>query len=53
MEARKVSANNRAPNIITLFSEYFVRTPPTKNLEIKDATRHNPDEHTYLSLVGA
>ena len=41
-----------APTIMMLFSEYLSRAPPTKSLEAKCCNSNNPDEHTYLSLVG-
>ena len=49
IEARKVRTNSSAPNIITLFSEYLVKAPPTRNLEINDDTPKIPTS-TPISL---
>jgi hypothetical protein len=42
IKARKVRPNSNAPNIITLLSEYLVRAPPTRNLDINDDTPKAP-----------
>ena len=42
IEANKVRAKSRAPNIITLFPEYLVITPPTRNLENNDEAPRIP-----------
>ena len=49
IKARKLRAKSIAPNIITLFSEYLVKAPPTRNLEISDDTPKIPTS-TPISL---
>ena len=50
MKARKVRAKSKAPNIITLFSEYFRRAPPAMSLENKADTPRMPTS-TPISLM--
>jgi hypothetical protein len=42
IDARKVTTDNKAPKIITVFSRYLERAVPTNSLEISAATANIP-----------
>jgi hypothetical protein len=50
MEERKVRAKRRAPNIITVFSEYLRRAVPTRSLAASDEAPKIPMS-TPISLT--